>query len=63
MLRIQDLPEKEKDEVDELAREGARRMTKALETEVAEYIEPHQKLGMRRATRWWCAMGARGNDL
>ena len=47
MLRIQDPPEKEKAEVvsqelDELAREGARRMlAQALEAEVAEYIERH----------------------
>ena len=49
MLRIQDPPEKEKDEavsqeLDELAREGARRMLmRALESEVSEYIERHQE--------------------
>ena len=47
MLRIQDPPETEKveagRELDELAREGARRMlVTALEAEVAEYIERHR---------------------
>lgn len=48
MLRIQDPPKKEKadavgQELDELAREGARRMLmQALDAEVADYIERHQ---------------------
>jgi putative transposase len=48
VLRIQDPPKKEKadavgEELDELAREGARRMLmQALDAEVADYIERHQ---------------------
>ncbi len=42
--------------LDELPREGARRMiAQALELEVAEYLARHGKRSTRRATRWWCA--------
>ena len=48
--------------LDEIVREGARRMlAAALEDEVAAYIAAHAgRAGRARAGGWWCATGTPG---
>ncbi len=58
MLRIveprDDAKGEERSALDELAREGARRMLReALEVEVEEYIERHRQSATLTGTRWW----------
>ena len=46
--------------LDEIVREGARRMLAALEEEVAAYIAAHAAERMRRGGGWWCATAMPG---
>jgi len=66
MLRVVEKPGTREEgteggDLDELAREGARRMlVKALEAEVASYVEAHERERDESGLARWCGTGRPG---